>query len=443
MRFREQLALWLYLGAVNCLMPLGILLSLPFLLLKEKRRRTLLPRLGWQRFPSLASAQPPVWIHALSVGETLSSVSLVETLRQRLAPRPIVFSVSTLAAMQIAQERIWSLVDGLFYFPLDLWWPVRRTLRRISPALIVFIETDVWPGFQYQVSRARIPAVLVNGRLSPDTYAACSRFRSLFAPALNRFDRLHPQSESEAQRYREVGVAPDRLGRCGNLKFDVARREPGPNELAALRQRLGLRDDDVVLLAGSTHPGEEEMVIGAYHLVREQARAAKLILVPRHPARASVVSRLTELSCRRVRCLSDLAHRDEWEVLVVDVLGVLSTLYHLATVSFVGGSLVPKGGQNPLESAAAGCPVMMGPDMRDFPDIAAGMIASGAARQIANGSALGKHWLGLLSDPQSLNRMREACRLFIQEHCGATRAVADSIVTLLERSESHHQPRAE
>ncbi|MCU0772853.1 MAG: hypothetical protein MUE94_13950 [Verrucomicrobia bacterium] len=431
MRFVEQLVLWLYIGAMNVLMPLGILLSLPYLLLKEKRRKPLLPRLGLQVFPTLATGLSPVWIHALSLGETLSCVTLVETLRQQLGSRPIVFSVSTLSAMHIAQERIRPWVDGLFYFPLDLWWPVRRALRQISPALIVFIETDVWPGFQRQVFRAGIPALLVNGRLSPDTYKACSRFRSLFAPALNGFARIYPQSESEAKRYLDVGVRPDRMGVCGNLKFDVARREPGVGELAALRQRLGLSERDVVLLAGSTHPGEEEMVIRAFEIVREQIPNAKLILVPRHPARAIGVSQLSELTRHRVHHFSQLVPAADWDVLIVDVMGVLSKLYHVASVSFVGGSLVSKGGQNPLESAAAGCPVMMGPDMRDFPDIAAGMLEAGAAQTIASASELGQQWLGCLRDVQSLDRKRKACRAFVQKYCGVTDAIVREIISML------------
>lgn len=434
MRIREQIVLWSYIGAVNVLMPLGILIGLPVLLLKEKRRETLFKRLGFQRLPRADDQKRPVWVHALSLGETLSCVSLVEEVRARLRERPLYFSVSTLAAMRIANDRIAPLVDGLFYFPLDLWWPARRVLQRVWPCLMVFIETDIWPGFQHQLRRTGTPAVLVNGRLSPDSYQACRRFRSLFAPALNTFRKIYPQSKTEAQRYLDVGLVPERLGGPGNLKFDVASRAPSGDEIRLLGERLGLKSSDIVLLAGSTHPGEEEVVLRAYGGVRQQVPEARLVIVPRQPRRADEVAALARRAQWNVGLFTTAESCDRWDVLVVDVMGVLSKLYYFATASFVGGSLISEGGQNPLESAAAGCPVMFGPDMSDFPDIARWLLESKAAAEVADGTTLEAKWLQVLSDANVRERMREAGLRVVQEHRGATASIAAEIIDLVRQA---------
>jgi len=308
---------------------------------------------------------------------------------------------------------------------------VRRALRVVSPRLIVFIETDIWPGFQHQIRREQLPALLVNGRLSPDTYRACSRFKSLFAPALNSFQQIYPQSEQEAERYLQLGVEKARLGHAGNLKFDVANRVPSAETIDRLRAKLGVTRSDVVLLAGSTHAGEEELVVAAYARVREQFPFAQLIIVPRHPVRAVRVGELLHPSHATTRLFSKVADGERWDVLVVDVMGVLSQLYYLASASFVGGSLVPKGGQNPLEAAAAGCPVLFGPDMSDFPDISQGMLEAGAALQISNAGELADDWLRLLGETETRNRMKEGSRRFINQYCGTTSLLADEIMSLL------------
>ena len=254
----------------------------------------------------------------------------------------------------------------------------------------------------------------------------------LFAPALNTFHKIYPQSPAEAQRYIDVGVDPERIGRPGNLKFDVAGVRPSPIRLQTLREKLGLRVPDVVLLAGSTHPGEEEMVLEAYDRVREWVAGARLIIVPRHPRRAGEVAVLARQRQRRVQLFTSATGREQWDVLVVDVMGVLSMLYSLAAVSFVGGSLVPKGGQNPLESAAAGCPVVFGTDMSDFPDIATWLVEDEAALQVSDTIMLGAAWLRVLTDAGVQERMHKACRAVVDRHRGTTSAIADEVSAMMD-----------
>lgn len=441
MRLRESIALGAYTAAFNLLLPLGILVGLPFLLLKEKRRKTVFKRLGLQQFPVAVKSGRPIWVHALSLGELLSCEALMQALRERVQDRPIYLSVSTLSAMQLAEDRFRASVDELFYFPLDLWWSVRRALKRVNPAVIAFIETDIWPGFQHQTRAARIPVLLVNGRLSPDSQQAYRRFRSLFVPALNTFRTIYPQSSTEAQRYRDVGVQAERLGYTGNLKFDVADALQSTTDKAALRNRLGVKTDDLVLLAGSTHPGEEQAVLDAFEKVRQRIGLAKLIIVPRHPARGAEVLELARRRRLVVHAFTSGKAAAPWDVTVVDAIGVLSKLYTIARVSFVGGSLVPKGGQNPLESAAGGCPVVFGSDMSDFPDIAMWLVQHGAATQIEESAMLADAWLEILSSDDRWRAMSRAGRRVVEENRGATDTIVEEIVMSMDDVENSFEDR--
>jgi 3-deoxy-D-manno-octulosonic-acid transferase len=252
---------------------------------------------------------------------------------------------------------------------------------------------------------------------------------------LNTFRKVYPQSQSEARRYREVGLESEKLGSAGNLKFDAASCPPRGDELNQLRQQLGLTRNDIVMLAGSTHPGEEEMVLEAFDTVRRHFSDAKLMVVPRHPTRGDEVAALARRDELRVQQFSKRQTSERWDVLVVDAMGVLSRLYHVASVAFVGGSLVSKGGQNPLESAAAGCPVMFGSDMTDFPDIAAWLLESSAAQEVSDGAMLGERWLHVLSHPDVREHMHKECLRVVEEHRGAVAMIANEIVTLVTHVE--------
>src|SRR5262245_44983463 len=252
------MVLKLYRAAFTLAVVLFVIIF-PLWLFSAKRRATLFQRLGWQSYPCRGqSPQRPVWIHALSMGELLSASSLIQRLRRELGTRPFYLSVSTASAFAIAHERFSGLCDGIFYFPYDVAVAVNRGLDAVDPALIVLVETDVWPGFLAEVGRRRIPCVLVNGRLSPDSFRLYGRLRLLFEPSFNTFRWIYPQSSGEAQRFLAIGVSPERLRHTGNLKFDVAAAIPGQEALAALREEFFVSPGAPTLIAGSTHRGEEE-----------------------------------------------------------------------------------------------------------------------------------------------------------------------------------------
>ena len=430
---RQRVVLWSYQAGLHLLFPPALVLGLPWWLTQRKRRLTVPPRLGFQRMGLPPAGPRPLWVHALSLGETLSCVTLVRELRQRSAGRPLVFSVSTLAAREVADQRLTGLVDRLFYFPFDLIPCVARVLGQVRPAALVVVETDIWPGFLHAVRRRGFPAYLVNGRLSPRSFRSCQRWNGLFAPALNVFTRVFPQSQGEAERYQAVGVLPEKIGTVGNLKFDAAAVRPGTEQLREIGNRCGLGGADRVWLAGSTHRGEEEAILEVYRQLQSHCPSLRLVLVPRHPRRGVEVRALCERAGFRAKLYSADAPAVANEVSIVDAMGKLAALYELAEVAFVGGSLVNKGGQNPIEPAAAGKPVVFGPDMTDFPDVSAELIERGAALQVQNREQLLERMRELLADPAAAREMGARGQRWVESHQGVTAQVAEQITRRMLR----------
>jgi 3-deoxy-D-manno-octulosonic-acid transferase len=394
----------------------------PLWLFNSKRRATLFKRLGWQPYPHPGpSSQTPVWIHALSVGELLSASGLIQRLRHELGDQPLYLSVSTVSAFAMAQDRFSRSCHGMFYFPYDVAFAVTRCLDAVNPALIVLIETDIWPGFLADVHRRGIPCILVNARLSPESFRTYSRLRRLFEPSFNTFAAIYPQSAGEAQRLRTVGVAPQRLRHNGNLKFDVAASVPDPNAIAALRNEFFLSSDALILVAGSTHRGEEEIIRSCFLALKRRFPILRLIIVPRRPERGSEVLQLFQQDGTEAALASRLNRSTS--VVVVDRMGYLSRLYAVADVAVIGGSFVPQGGQNPIEPAACGKPVLFGPDMHDFPDVAAWLLKAGGAIQVENEQELLAACDRLLSDPEAAQTMGARARGVVREHQGATERV--------------------
>lgn len=429
---RQRLALWSYQAGFHFFLPLGLLLGLPLWLFRRKRRLTILPRLGFQRIGLTRSGPRPVWMHALSIGETLSAVTLVREMRQRLGERPLVFSVSTLAAKELAEERLAGRVDRIFYLPLDLVPCVAKVLGQVRPAALVVVETDIWPGLLHAVRHRGFPAFLVNGRVSPQSFRSFRRWRTLFEPALNVFETIFPQSEGEAARYRAVGVQPKKIGAAGNLKFDAAAARPGAERFQEIRRECGVAEGDRVWVAGSTHPGEEEAVLGVYRHLRSEHPGLRLILVPRHPHRGAEVRALCEHAGFAGKLYTEDPPPTEDEVLIVDAMGRLSELYELAEMAFVGGSLVNRGGQNPIEPAAAGKPVLFGPDMTDFPDAAAELLERDAAFQVQDREELLERMRRLLREPESSRRMGSRGEQWVESHRGTTARIAEHILVRIQ-----------
>ena len=321
-----------YLFLTNFVFPLVLLVVWPVLLLKEKRRRTLLPRLGFQKYPDLDDEDPrPVWVHALSVGELISALPLINGLRAQLAGRRLVVSVSTLAARRIADKRLKGSVDGLFYFPYETALAYRRCLARIRPALFVLVETDILPGYLHHFSKRGVRSLLVNARLSDRSLRSRKHWWCLFGPAFEAFESIYGQSVGETKRLASLGIEPERLGRPGNLKFDAVLQGSNEGTGEGLRRVLGFGPGDRILLAGSTHRGEESVVLSVFSKLREDYPDLKLLLVPRHPERAEEVVDLSLDAGFKFARLTDLQIIDP-DVVVINRIGYLFVV--LAMVLF-------------------------------------------------------------------------------------------------------------
>jgi len=416
-----------YLFLTGIVFPLVILVVWPVLLVRQKRRRTLLPRLGFQKYPDLDDARPrPVWVHALSVGELISALPLIEGLRARLGHRPVVVSVSTLAAHQIAEKRLKGSIDGLFYFPYETAMAYRRCLARIRPGLFVLVETDIWPGYLRRFSKSGVRSLLVNGRLSERSLRSRKRWWCLFGPAFEAFEVIYGQSAGETERFASLGIDRDRLGRPGNLKFDATAQVANEGAGEGLRKVLGFGPDDRIILAGSTHRGEEAVLLTAFSRLRVDDPDLKLLVVPRHPERAEEVVDLSLDAGFKFARLTDLENRDP-DVVVINRIGYLSRLYSIAEIAFVGGSLVPKGGQNPIEPAMAAKPILFGPDMSDFPDIAPELVEAGGASVVRDGDEIYARCREWLDHPDRAIRAGANALGVIERHRGTTGRLIEEI----------------
>jgi 3-deoxy-D-manno-octulosonic-acid transferase len=442
LRWDERIFLGMYQCGMNVLFP-PVLLSLsPILLLKRKRRAILFPRLGFQPFPetirsegrAVRRTEKVLWVHTLSVGEVLSAVPLIRELYPRIKPAKLYLSVSTLSGYETARDKLRGSLDGMLYFPLDLLFGVRRCFAHLQPSLVVLVETDIWPGFMAELRRHGVPSFLINARLSSTSFERYCHAKRLFSPALNTFSRIYPQSLSDAEAFKNMGVSTEKVADPGNLKFDAARTSTRPAQLEQLRAKLAIQEGERVLVAGSTHGGEERILRTAFLQLRQSIPRLKMIVAPRHPHRADEVRRMFMHDPVQVVFYSSLPQM-RFDVVVVDEFGVLGSLYQFGDLAYVGGSLVHKGGQNPVEPAAAGRPVLFGPDMSDFPDIADLMRKEGGAIQVKNGEELTEQAYGLLADKALSIRLGAKNKALVERHSGVTSKIAGDILVVLSKTQ--------
>ncbi len=373
--------------------------------------------------------RPAIWIHAVSVGEAIVARSLVAPLRERLPDHPIFVSTTTVTGQAIARSYA-SEVDGVFFTPFDWRGPVRRTIERLNPCLLVLVDTELWPNLIHESRRFGARVALVNGRISPKSYPGYKRFKRLLAPALADVDLFLMQGPSNAERAIAIGAAPDRVRVAGNLKFDALVEARPPRVLA----RLFEQRDEPVLLAGSTVEGEESLVLEAFQSLRERWPSLTLILAPRHPERFAPVGRI--VAAQGLECVprSSLHDESSWRggrVLLLDTLGELAHTYPLATVAFVGGSLMPAGGHNVLEAAAAGKPVIVGPHMENFQEIADAFLDKQALLQVDSAVGLADEVARLLRDDVSRREIGDRASEVIAAGRGALERTVASLVRLV------------
>jgi len=423
----------------NVLLAAGIALSfpawVPWVLLSRKRRANFLDRLGFHGSPPAVSRgdRPTIWVHAVSVGETNASVPLLRRLRERAPRARLLLSNVTVTGRGTAEEALSGVTEGRFYFPFDIPGICGRFLDRVRPDVIVVVETEIWPNFLAECVRRSVPVVIVNGRLSGRSFRGYSRVVWFFGPVLRTLRAISAQTREDAERFIALGADPSVVTVGGNLKFDVSHPGKGATSLSGILERekaAGAR----WIVAGSTHEGEEAVVLRAFAAARRIDPGIRLLLAPRHPERFSVVeSALRQEGVPVVRRTSipEGKGRIEEEVLLLDTVGELPSAYAAADLAFVGGSLVPKGGHNVLEPAWHGVPTIVGPHMENFREIADVFLGAGGLLQVPGEGGLSSIFERFASSPGVYAETGRKGKELFDRFGGASDRNADAVLSAM------------
>jgi 3-deoxy-D-manno-octulosonic-acid transferase len=389
-----------------------------------KSRRGLRERLGFyapERLAPLRNRQV-IWIHAVSVGETRAAIPMVKALREAYSEAALLLSNVTETGHEIAVKI--PELDLCIFFPFDLSWVVNRVLKRIRPALVVLVETEIWPNFVRCSRERQIPVAMINGRISDRSFPRYRRFKPLLQGILEMIDLFCMQTELDAWRTRVLGAPDERVKVTGNVKFDLRGEVPSENLVVARKQALQLPGDAMILVAGSTHAGEEKQLIEQFRLLQSDFPALRLILVPRHPERCQEVAdllrefQLAPVLRSRLGEQRDLLQANE--VLIGDTLGEMLLFYSVADVIFVGGSLAPIGGHNILEALQVNRPVVFGPHMHNFKQIAKLVLDAGGGRCVGDKAELCLALRELFADESLRSSMARFGHGLLEKNSGAT-----------------------
>src|SRR5437667_3510270 len=391
-------------------------------------------RLGFLPISFNIDGEESIWIHAVSVGEALTARALAADLKARYPRLRLFLSTTTIAGQQVARRSL-QHVDAVFYFPFDWAFIVRRTLSLVNPRVFIMMETEIWPNLLRVCRKRGVKSVVINGRISSRSYPRYRLIRPFFRRVLADVDRFCMQSEESARRLIDLGADPSRVSVTGSLKFDslglptASHGKPRERVLRFFR----ISPHRAVIVAGSTFRGEEAAVLRAFARVKSTMPGALAVLAPRQPERFAEVERLAReagfVTARRSELPIDAEPRAD--VIVLDSIGELAQLYQLATAVFVGGSLADHGGHNILEPAVFGKPIVFGPHMQNFREIADAFVTNDAAVQVQSDRELDDLLLALVTDPVRRARLGAAARALVEANRGAKTRTLEVIGELL------------
>ncbi|MFJ3482841.1 lipid IV(A) 3-deoxy-D-manno-octulosonic acid transferase [Pseudomonas sp. NPDC090202] len=412
-------------------------LGLPLIALRLWLRARKAPAYAKRVGERFAMGLPPmerggIWVHAVSVGESIAAAPMIRALLQRYPQLPITITCMT----PTGSERIRSLFASEpriqhCYLPYDFPWAAGRFLDHIQPKIGVIMETELWPNHIHQCAKRGIPTVLANARLSARSARGYARFSGLTRPMLAEMSLIAVQTETEAQRFRDLGARPERVKVTGSIKFDLT-IDPQLLVRASEQRDQWQTRGRPVWIAASTHAGEDEVVLAAHRSLLQSHPDALLMLVPRHPERFNSVFELSrQQGFASVRRSTGEAATADTSVLVGDTMGELLFLYALADIAFVGGSLVPNGGHNLLEPAALDKPVLSGPHLFNFLEIAAMLREAGALEEVSDAAGLAATVQRLIDQPQAAKSMADAGLAVMKANQGALQKLLDGIGSLL------------
>ncbi len=431
--------------AYSLLLSLGLLVLIPYFLFQALAHGKYIEGLR-QRLGSvpLTNGRQVIWLHCVSVGETQAARPLAQRLKEQFPHHALVVSTITLTGQNLARDVFRKQADSVFYFPFDWRWSVRRALKRINPAAVLIMETELWPNFLRECQEREIPVALVNGRISRQSFRRYSSIKFFLKKVLSSLSIAVMQSEADAERLQTLGMPAERIFTAGNLKFDADVGKDLAEIANEIAQRFGLRagpgSDTPLILAASTHAPEEQIILDSFKQLRTQ-QPARLMLAPRHPERFNEVASLIQnsgLSWARRMNLPESSDANA-TVILLDTIGELPATYPFASVVFVGGSIVDRGGHNVLEPAAAGSAVVTGAHTHNFHAIVNQMEEAGALVQLpdARGTStaiphITKVFAKLLSSPEARTELGRRAKQLISENQGAAERTVKLLEPLLE-----------
>lgn len=416
---------------------LSIIILIPFFILKmitaRKYREGIIERFGFIGTGKLSRLKsgPVVWVHAVSVGESKAVIPVLKLLKKKRPDVRILFSTVTTTGNRAIQKEAGSLIDALIYFPLDLSWVVRRVLDATDPALFVVVEKELWPNLLKALRGRGVPAIVVNGTISDRSFRRFKQFGFFFKDIFASIELFCGRTADDTKKAVEAGVMPSKACSFGNLKFDLDPEVPSNERLADLRRALGIGPSDLVIVAGSTHAGEEVQVIRSFKALRAERPGLRLIIAPRHPERFSEVEALIKSSglvpSRRTAPTGG-------DVILLDTVGELMTFYAIATVAFVGGSLVEDvGGHNLLEPAFFSKPVVYGPHLTTYLSMAELLEEAGGGFRVDDEEGLTGILKTLLQDEPLAAKAGAAAKRAVEANRGAAEKTVEAVVSFLNK----------
>lgn len=426
----------------NIFFCIGFVLTAPFYLLKMWRRGDWLEGFS-QRFGKYESRlkqrltnRHTLWFHAVSVGEVNLCTQLIQAIEPRVPNLKLIVSTTTSTGMGELKKKLPSHIERIYY-PIDRRKYINRAMAVINPEAVILVEAELWPNFLWGLQNRGIPHFLVNARLSPRSFRGYRCFGFLFRPLFARFTGIGAQTEADASRLRELGFNPAAIHVVGSLKFDAARLlSRGAIDVVGLLRQIGVEDDTLILVGGSTHAGEEVILLDVARRLRPKFPNLFLVLVPRHMERGGEVGR--ELQSRKAVYIhrSEInplmrRERGDLECMIVNTTGELRSFYERADVVFVGKSLTAEGGQNPIEPAALGKPVIFGPNMQNFAQIASEFVHCDGAIQVRDAAELERAVDGLLGNPARRTELGRNAITVVKANQGSLEKTVDMILAHL------------
>jgi 3-deoxy-D-manno-octulosonic-acid transferase len=434
---------WAYNVALLLLSPAILLWVAWRVLVRGKAREGLAERLGFlpEAITDVARGEDPVvWLHAVSVGEVGAVETVIHELSVREPHAALLLSTTTTTGRQMAERRK-PEVQGLFYFPFDLVPVPERVLNALRPAMLVLVEGELWPNLLAAARRRDVAIAVVNARFSDTAFLRARSLRVLYRWVLSKVDLVCAQSQQDADRFLDLGAPGDRVVVLGNTKFDERFSAVSEAEAAHMALEFGFEPEAPVLVAGSTHQGEDEVILDAFSRLRADHEGLELVIAPRHPERGDAIHEMVVHHgfqvYRRSHAQAGQPQPEpagpQARVAILDTIGELARVYAMATVVFVGGSLVRAGGHNILQPLAQGKPVLTGPHMHNFRDVFDLALRADAVRVVHDAPELTAAVQGLLASPEEVAACRDRGLRMLADQSGASARITDALIGLLHR----------